>query len=558
MHKEPIEKIYFYLLMAIVLVVNGAALFNDILEPDGTLYAGIAKHIAQTNNWMDLWALGAEWLDKPHLPFWLAAISFKLLGISAFAYKLPSFLFFIVSLIYCYRLASLLYSKLVAQLSTLIYGSALHIIISNFDGKVEMYLTAFILGAIYHLYQSEHKKWLGHIIAAALLSACAIMTKGVFALITIVAGFVIYWIKTKQWLQFIQWKWYVFIGLTVLFIVPELYSLYHQFDLHPEKIVFGKTHVSGLKFFIWDSQFGRFFNNGPIRGEGNPLFFVHTSAWAFLPWTLYIVMAILALLRSNKASAHRPERWIIGGAALITFLMFSLSKFQLPHYIVIVFPQLAMLCAHWLAEKASDKSLKRLAGFQTILFILLMVLLVIIGKFYAFDAFYVWAAIFFIISLMVLFYPSANSLLSIIHKGVGFALILGLFLNGLFYPSLLQYQGGMMAAKWLNANPISQPAILYQSESIGFDFYYKGKVTYAKTIAPQLHCMRSQDSLLLCCYINALPKFPADSATIRIVKTFSNYHISQLNAQFLNHRTRNAELGTFALVMVKRKTLLLK
>lgn len=558
MHKEPLSKIHFYLLMAIVLVLNGAALFNEILEPDGTLYAGIAKHIVQTNNWMHLWAWGAEWLDKPHLPFWLAAISLKLLGISAFAYKLPSFLFFIVSLIYCYRLASLLYSKLVAQLSTLIYGSALHIIVSNFDGKVEMYLTAFILGTIYHLYQSKHKKWLGHIVAAALLSACAIMTKGVFALITIVSGFVIYWIKTKQWLQFIQWKWYLFIGLTLLFILPELYSLYYQFDLYPEKIVFGRTHVSGLKFFIWDSQFGRFFNNGPIRGEGDPLFFVHTTAWAFLPWTVYILLAILALLRNNKAAAHRPERWIIGGAALITFLMFSLSKFQLPHYIVIVFPQLAMLCAHWLAEKAADKSLKRLAGFQTILFILLMVLLVVIGKFYAFDAFYAWAAVLVIISLMVLFYPSTNYLSSIIYKGVGFALLLGLFLNGLFYPSLLQYQGGMMAAKWLNANHLSQPAILYRSESNGFDFYYNGSVGYAKTIQPQLHSMRQQDSLLLYCNTVDLPTLPADSATTRVIKTFSDFHISQLNAQFLNHRTRYAELDTFALVMVKRKTLLLK
>ena len=60
--------------------------------------------------------------------------------------------------------------------------------------------------------------------------------------------------------------------LLILFINPELICLYIQFDLHPEKILFGHTHVSGIRFFFWDSQFGRFLNTGPIKGAGRRVF----------------------------------------------------------------------------------------------------------------------------------------------------------------------------------------------------------------------------------------------------------------------------------------------
>ena len=109
MTAEKLSKKSFLFLLGLVICLNMTCLFNEILEPDGTLYAGISKEIFKSGNWLFLSASGADWLDKPHLPFWLAAISFKIFGISAFAYKLPSFILFIVSLFYCYRLTTVNY-----------------------------------------------------------------------------------------------------------------------------------------------------------------------------------------------------------------------------------------------------------------------------------------------------------------------------------------------------------------------------------------------------------------------------------------------------------------
>ena len=382
MHKYVLSNKTFLFLVALIILLNFTGLFNEILEPDGTLYALLAKQMVITGDWVNLYSFGQDWLDKPHLPFWLAATSFKLLGINSFAYKLPSFICFIVALIYCYKLTKTIYSIEVAKLSILIFGTSLHIIISNFDGKAELYLTAFILASIYHMYKAHNQQWFLQILAASFFMACAIMTKGVFSIITITAGFLFYWLKTKQWQQFFNIKWYLFLLLALVFTLPELYVLYTQFDLHPSKIVFGKTNVSGLSFFFWDSQFGRFFNNGPIKGKGDIAFFIHTYLWVFLPWALLSLVGIYQLFITKKNTIN-PKRWIMGASCLLTFLMFSFSKFQLPHYLIILLPHFSIFTAAYLIENASEKALKNINILQSILFFILVVAILTLTIIYA-------------------------------------------------------------------------------------------------------------------------------------------------------------------------------
>ncbi len=552
MVKGQLSKTSFLFLLGIVIFLNVTGLFNEIMEPDGTLYAGLAKQIAKSGNWFNLWANGTDWLDKPHLPFWLAAMSFKVFGISAFAYKLPSFIFFIVSIFYCYKLAAAVYSKEIAQFATLIYGTALHTVISNFDGKVEIYLTAFVIAAMYHLYKAFEQKWFWHIVAAALFAACAVMTKGIFSLITIAAGFVIYWIRTKQWREFINLKWYLFFLLTFIFILPELYSLYAQFDLHPEKTVFGKTNVSGLRFFFWDSQFGRFFNSGPITGKGDPSFFLHTSLWAFIPWSIILLLAVIHIFGRIKSTVNN-QRWIIGGSVLISFLMFSISKFQLPHYIVILFPLFAMMTAGWLVEKASEKTLKTINVIQTVLFVLLVAAVILLIVMYSFNNI-AWFLIMLLLFIpLVFFYKPPDQLLALVRKNVRFTLLLAIFLNCVFYPSLLKYQAGMMAGKWLNQRQITKQVTLYKCLSSSFDFYYNGNVNYSNPAATAINNVQAKDSLLLFSSLKDLKDINTDSVSLSVLKSFSYFKVSRVSGQFINHKTRKDVVDTMAIALITRK-----
>ena len=542
---DSLKKWFPYFLIA-GMVVNIIGLFTGILEPDSALYASIAKHIAVTNDWVNLFGSGHEWLDKPHLPFWLCALSFKCFGINAFAYKLPAFLCWLVGVYYTYKLAQAIYGDSTARLSVIIYITAMHVVLSNLDVRAEAFLTAFIVAAIYHIYKAMSYKWLQHIFIGALYCALAVMTKGIFVLVTIAAGFVMYWIVTKQYKQLLQPKWFLLILLTCVFITPELYCLYEQFDIHPEKIVFGQTNVSGLKFFFWDSQFGRFFNNGPIKGSGDIFFFTHTFLWAFIPWSLVTVIAVGSLL-IKRGKLVNKEALIIGGSVLVTFIMFSVSKFQLPHYIVIIFPQFAIITAVYLLSIRSPKVLHRLNIVQFLLYLGSIFLILFITYKSDLSHWYIPLVLIILLTPMVVMVFKGNSLTSLVGKNICLSMLVYLFYHLYFYPPLMQYQAGMIAGKWLNEHSISNNVIMYKSGSESFEFYSHAPVSRVSNMDSLPVNININKPIIVYAPIKEMEELKMKDNNLKIIHQFNYFHLTKLTWKFLKKETRQGETGKYVL-----------
>src|SRR6185437_10303427 len=447
---ETFLRKWFIPLLLLGILVNAGGLLIPILEPDGSLYATISKTIAHTGDFINLRVEGKDWLDKPHFPFWMAALSFRLLGVSSFAYKFPALLFWGLGAWYTWRLARSLYGETVSQLATLIYVSAAHLVISNNDVRAEPYLTGLIIGSVYHFYKASRGRPGWHLIAGSLFAGCACMTKGPFVLITIGFGFILDWIVRKDWKQFLNIRWYIAIALTALFTLPELYCLYVQFDLHPEKVVFGHTHVSGIRFFFWDSQFGRFFNTGPIKGSGDPFFYLHTLLWAFLPWSLLLYAAMIRKCRSLVTGGEDVAgTWICLGGALVSFIVFSLSRFQLPHYLNILFPFFAILTAEWLYGIRNPRSQKIIRTVQDSISILLPVLLLLLCWFFHFDNWLLQMIVFLLLAVLPLVVFRGPALPKPVTRSFWMAMLVFTFVNFSVYPTILKYQAGTQAGNYL-------------------------------------------------------------------------------------------------------------
>src|SRR5882724_13529143 len=161
---------HFRWLLVVGILTNITGLFVTILEPDGALYATIAKTIAQTGDFINLNVGGRDWLDKPHFPFWMAALSFKIFGINSFAYKFPALLFWAIGGWYTWRFAKLIYGDYIAQLATLIYVCAAHLVISNNDVRAEPYLTGLCIGSVFHFYKASRQKPGIHLIYGSFLA----------------------------------------------------------------------------------------------------------------------------------------------------------------------------------------------------------------------------------------------------------------------------------------------------------------------------------------------------------------------------------------------------
>ncbi len=536
----------FVMLLFFAVGINFSGLFVDVLGPDGTLYASIAKTMAETKNFSDLYNNGRDWLDKPHFPFWVAALSFKCFGIFGWSYKLPAILFVLVAALYTWLFTMKVYcNKTVAQWSVLILLTAQHIVLSNMDVRAEPYLTGLIIASIYHFHRSWTEKKFVQLVWASLFAACAVMTKGVFVLITIGAAVVGHLLVTKNFKEIFNWRWLVAAVLILIFITPELYTLYTQFDLHPEKLVFDTHGVSGIKFFFWDSQFGRFFNTGPIKGAGDPTFFLHTTLWAFLPWSILLYIALFNWIKKLVKKEPIKEGYLFFGG-LITFLMFSLSKFQLPHYLNIVFPFFAILTSDFIYKFQNVKIIKNI---QYPIIILIIIVLPVLHLFVKPDIGNVLVVVLMVIFLLLLVFLSRIFKVSdkeiAIGRSVLLVIVLNIYLNGIFYPELLKYQGGTYAGRYINQHYKGIPAYHLQARyNSPFQFYTTYPVTTIDQLRDTMHLKRPFLLLL---------QEDDDSTGKKAIQSFGNFPVSKLNGKFLNPVTRSSELKQYRLFLFEVK-----
>ena len=88
------------------LLVNAIGLVTPIINAgDSVTYAALSQHMVRHGDWVNLVLDGQDWLDKPHFPFWVTALFFKLGGVNAISYNLPGFLFHLLGAYYTYRIA---------------------------------------------------------------------------------------------------------------------------------------------------------------------------------------------------------------------------------------------------------------------------------------------------------------------------------------------------------------------------------------------------------------------------------------------------------------------
>lgn len=527
------------------MLVNFTGVFNGIFIADSAMYAAISKTMLTTGNWLELFVDGYDWLDKPHFPFWMSAISMKIFGINAFAYKLPSFLFFLLSLFYTFKFSLKVYSKEVALIAVLIVSSAMHIIVSNNDVRAEAIMLGLIIGSTYHFYNLVYKFRFKDVLLGSLLGAAVIMTKGVFVVIPIafaVAGEIIF---KKQWNAILKWRWVYSLLLIFVFILPELWAVYYQFDLKTGEAVFDpglqlskQENVSGIKFFFWDSQFGRFFNTGPITGTGDPAFFLHTLLWAFAPWAILAYAALfVAIKRMVKGEKLKEYANLFGFLSMM--LVFSLSKFQLPHYANILFPFLAIIVADYILN-LTRKGIKFYKVVQIINIVLFP--LISFGLFFYFKpgAFWIFGLIILFTAILVyiVFVEESNLVRRIIYLSVMVSVYIGLFLNVLFYPKLLSYQSGTNAAKYINEN-YSDAQVASTFYSGLFEFYIDEELIRVKNL-DQLRDL--EENTVVFVTKNYLEQLEMNAIGFSILETFGHFHITRLKPDFLNPKTRESAL----------------
>ncbi|GAC1303753.1 MAG: glycosyltransferase family 39 protein [Mucilaginibacter sp.] len=534
------NKLFYVVLFVLALIVNFSGLNVRFFTDDPGLYASVAKNLVYKKDFLQLFTYNLDWLDKPHFPFWMIALSFKLFGISVWAYRLPALLFFLGSLFYTFLFTRKYYNGEIAAIAVLILMTTQHILLSNTDVRAEPYLMALLVGSIYHISLLRARFSFTQLFLAALLTACAVMTKGIFVIIPIYGALLGELVFRKKLSHIFQLRWLWLLLLTFIFTLPEFYALYLQFDLHPEKTVFGRHQVSGIRWFLWDSQFGRFVNNGPIsrKASGSIFFYLHTLLWAFAPWCLLFYYAVYSDIKTFFSGQKRAEYYSLCGG-LILLLLFSLSRFQLPFYTNAVFPLFAIITAP-ICYKQLSKFGSRFRLVAQWLFVILLPVTVIALNFFlkpANSTFFAMDCVLFGVIALLIFIKIKVTHTRVFFLNCAAALFAGFYLNTVLYNEITPYVGQIAAAEYINQKPFGKFHLytLTAGNNI-YQFYCKRPVDFAAI--DEFSSLKSTGIPVFYANQQALDHLKQNHANFKVIKAFINYPQENILPAFINKATR--------------------
>lgn len=539
-------------LFALFTLVYFRGLFSVVYGIDGSIYASISKTIFETNNWLELYLKGNDYLDKPPLHFWLSATSFKLFGVNSFAYKFPSFLFTILGAFSTYKLGKLLYSKEIGKLSALLFYSCFAIILINQDVRTDTILVGIVVYSIWQLIAYLKTEKYIHLIIGFIGIGLAMLTKGPIGLMVPVLALGTHFIIKKEWKNIFKWQWILGIVIIAIVLFPMVWGLYHQFDLQPTNYFtlssgMEGTGTSGLKFYFWDQSFGRLTGgNKEWNNHSSKLFFTHTYLWSFLPWSILGIAGLFKQLKNSFKNIKTSEFYLVG-AIILPFIAFSMSQFHLPHYIYVFFPFWMILTAKYIAEMNFNSFysniLNKTQGVLSILFIGVSVL--VVGYIFPDNASVNWVVII-VFSFLILYYILKRKGMwqMVVSSSLGILLIAFVF-NFQFIPQITKYDGFSQAAlfsKTLNVNNI------YSNSEKSFIFDLHSNKTVILKGLEELKELQNNNNYV---FIESKDlKFLQDNYSVKKVYTFKHYPITNIRLPFLNPKTRKNTMEEVCLVEI--------
>jgi len=481
------EVLVFVLLMGSYL----RGLWIPLMDNDSAHHALIALRMVETGNYHELIFREADYLDKPHFLFWTVALFFKIFGVSAWAYKLPSLLFSAAGIYATYRLGKRVFNTQTGQLAAVIVSSAYAFFLANNDVRMDAILTSAIIFATWQLVEWIHTNRLLNMVMASLGLAVGFATKGAIGLVMPALACVLYTYQINHWSVWGKIRWVGLVAIVSLLLLPVFYSMYLQFDLHPEKVIRDTTGNSGVLFLLFGQSVGRY--SGTAWGtlaQNEPLFFVHTFLWAFLPWSLVALLAITEAVKDLWKSGHalwkrnvvKPASFFLVVTSLIIFVLISGSKFKLPHYLNILFPFFAILTGSFLTTHAAARmNLIRVLQYITLGAVLVVTCFLNV---YVFPVDSVMGKTLVVVVMIVMalcVYQRREQVLVVTMLVTSFCYAL---LNFNFYPKALALQGGSHLARYVKEQNISVDDLFYlqaYGQSNSFDFAM-GKLIPVKPI----------------------------------------------------------------------------
>lgn len=322
---------------------------RKLVKPDEGRYAEIAREMVISGDWVTPRLNGIKYFEKPVLHYWAGAASFTLFGKHEWAARLWSAVAGLAGMLVAWYVGRRLFGEMEGLYAAAVLGSSTMYFALAHLNLVDMGLTLFLsaaLGAILVAQrdgasETERRSWM---LAAWAAMGLATLTKGLLGIALPAMALVSYVLVERDWRLLTR----LHVGLgAIAFLIAAA----------PWYVLVSVRNPEFPWFFFVQEHFLRYATDAGRR-EGAWWYFVPLLLVGLVPWTIPALHGALCAWREDRKGARfRPHRFLVVWAASV-FIFFSASRSKLPHYILPMFPALALL-AGWQIARMPGRRLAR-------------------------------------------------------------------------------------------------------------------------------------------------------------------------------------------------------
>ncbi|MFT5082587.1 MAG: hypothetical protein ACI9Y1_000613 [Lentisphaeria bacterium] len=308
-----------FLIMLALISIIGAGPFFPLFDLDEGAFSEATREMLASGNWISTYLNDVPRHDKPILIYWFQAISASIFGINELAFRLPSMLASCLWLYSVFSFVREVYNDRTARIAVWIMATGwLYCIMfkaATADALLNLLLNV-VFFEIYRYYLNPHSKKL---ILIGVYLGLGFLTKGPIAVaLPILASLMaLSWCgKFKIWLGAVihPYSWLTF------FVVITPWHIASYLDQ-------GWGFFEG---FYLGHNLGRFSQTMESHG-GSPFYYLTVIPFIFLPFVKQLLACVIRLKNFASYDLLAIYLWCW---FLLTLLIFSFSKTQLPHYML--------------------------------------------------------------------------------------------------------------------------------------------------------------------------------------------------------------------------------
>ncbi len=294
------------LLFLVFLAVHFAALFSpSLLDDADATHANAAQHMAISGDWVTLRVDDIRYLEKPPLPYWLAAIDYHLFGHNVFATHLPVSLGVLAGGILVWTWSRRAWGDRAAFYAALAIFTSFGVFLFTRFMIPESLLTFFLALALYAFLSGVEDRKPAFIYLAWASLAIAVLAKGLIAPVFFIAAVIPYLIITGQWRRWRDLRPFTGILLFLAIAAPWhiLAGLRNPDHGNPVGNIPTPGHVHGFFYFYFINEHVLRFLGKRYPHDYNKqpwfVFWLGQLVWIF-PWSLFLPAAVVRGWRNRR------------------------------------------------------------------------------------------------------------------------------------------------------------------------------------------------------------------------------------------------------------------